>query len=172
MSPLGATIEWEHAVKFDEELGDFVWANPHQKDTAPDEVNDFIVCCILLFCVKKKAKPHGRLISDFSMKSIRTTDSHGPNFRIPEDLCGMKWLIQIRRIVFEYAALCAKHPNVDIYTWTSDAKSFFMQYLIAMACRSQMGVVRPVHVQPPITFYRQHVGVREGCPLPDAIPQR
>ena len=134
-------MKWERSdVVFDKVKRDWFLTDPTARDIPRDEVNDFIKCSILMFAVKKKDKKYGRLISDFTMRAKSACDGHGPNARIPEEWVTMKWLVNVKRMVRAAADICAKNPHQDIYTWTCDAKSYFLNYLISAMCRSQMGV--------------------------------
>ena len=94
---------------------------------------------VCIYAVRKNDKEHGRGIIDLTMRSPRVLDGRGQNSRIHPVFREMKWLVTVKRILSDFADECFEHPEENIYTWTMDAKSFFLNFLLREDCRDQVG---------------------------------
>ena len=76
-----------------------------------------------------------------SFVNWKMSSKNGPNFRIWDFFCKIKDMPTVQKIRWEFSGVCRDNPDDDVYVWTADMKSFFLNFLIMLACRKQTGCV-------------------------------
>ena len=106
--------------------------------------------------VPNKGVEFGRMIADLSMK--KTTNRHGPNYRIPPEWCRIPHMPTIRRIRRRIAKLLRRKGSLKM--WTIDVKSFFLNFGIRLDCRIDLGLQwENMHYR----YTRPPFGLRSCC---------